>query len=82
MDYLKMSVIELKKICKEKGIKGYSKMKKRELINKLQGKQQKFISPVRPRISTKPRKKSEHKTGPPKTPMSPLLRRIIKKNKK
>lgn len=81
MGYLKMSVIELKKICKEKGLKGYSKMKKRELLNILQEKKQKFISPVRPKINTKPRKKSEHKSGPPKTPMSPLLRRIIKKNK-
>lgn len=82
MEYSKMSVIELKKLCKEKEIKGYSKLKKRELIDKLQGKKQNFVSPMRPRISTRPRKKSEHKTGPPKTPMSPLLRRIIKKNKK
>ena len=77
-----MSVVELKKMCKEKGIKGFSKMKKRELIDKLQGKKQSFVSPMRPRLNTKPRKKSELKVGPPKTPMSPLLRRIIKKNKK
>lgn len=81
MDYFKMSVIELKKICKDKGIKGYSKMKKRDLIDKLQGKTQKFVSPIRPKRLTNPRKKAD-KIGPPKTPMSPLLRRIIKKNKK
>ena len=79
MDYSKMSVIELKKLCKDKKMKGYSKMKKRELIDKLQGNKQVFVSPKRP--SLKPRKRTD-KIGPPKTPMSPLLRRIIKKNKK
>jgi len=35
MDYSKMKVKELKKICKEKKIKGYSKLKKKELIEVL-----------------------------------------------
>ena len=35
IDYKKMKVTELKKLCKERGIKGYSKLKKKELINLL-----------------------------------------------
>ena len=34
-DYKKKKVDELKKICKDKGLKGYSKLKKNELIDKL-----------------------------------------------
>ena len=33
MDYNKLTVLELKKICKEKNIKGISKLKKNEIIN-------------------------------------------------
>lgn len=36
INYSKMKVGELKKLCKERGIKGYSKMKKKELIELLQ----------------------------------------------
>ena len=35
MTYEKKSVIELREIAKEKGIKGYSKMTKEELLNEL-----------------------------------------------
>ena len=35
MDYSKMKVKELKKLCKERKIKGYSKLKKKELIKLL-----------------------------------------------
>jgi DNA (cytosine-5)-methyltransferase 1 len=35
INYKKMKVKELKKLCKERGIKGYSKLKKKELINLL-----------------------------------------------
>ena len=35
VNYKKMKVNELKKMCKERGIKGYSKMKKQELIDLL-----------------------------------------------
>jgi hypothetical protein len=34
-DYKRMKVIELKRLCKERKIKGYSKMKKNELIEVL-----------------------------------------------
>ena len=36
INYSKMKVGELKKLCKERGIKGYSKLKKKQLIEKLQ----------------------------------------------
>ena len=35
MDYSKMKIKELKKLCKERKIKGYSKLKKKELIKLL-----------------------------------------------
>ena len=35
-NYKNMNVKELKSVCKDKGIKGYSKMKKNELINVLE----------------------------------------------
>jgi peptidoglycan hydrolase CwlO-like protein len=35
IDYLKMTVVELKAVAKEKGIKGFSTMKKSELIEAL-----------------------------------------------
>lgn len=36
IDYTKMKINDLKKLCKEKGIKGYSKFGKKELIKKLE----------------------------------------------
>lgn len=36
INYSKMKVSELKKLCKEKGVKGYSKLKKKQLIEELQ----------------------------------------------
>lgn len=36
IDYKKMKVADLKKLCKEKGIKGFSKMKKQQLIDLLE----------------------------------------------
>jgi len=38
VDYKKMKVGDLKKLCKEKGIKGYSKLKKKEVIELLESK--------------------------------------------
>ena len=35
MGYLKMKVKELRKECKNRGLKGYSKLKKRELVSLL-----------------------------------------------
>ena len=37
MDYSKKTVVELKELCKEKDLKGYSKKKKDELIKLLEG---------------------------------------------
>jgi len=37
MDYTKKTVVELKELCKEKDLKGYSKKKKDELIKLLEG---------------------------------------------
>ena len=82
MDYSKTSVVDLKKICKEKKLKGYSKMKKREIIDLLQERNKGFVSPIRPSLTNKYKRKTRNKVGPPKTPSSPLLRRIVKKNKK
>ena len=49
MDYAKLKVKELKKICKENGIRGYSKMRKNEIIVVLrQQKQDKGPSKMRP----------------------------------
>lgn len=36
MDFSKMKVKELKQLCKENKIKGYSKLNKKDLVNKLQ----------------------------------------------
>jgi hypothetical protein len=36
MDYTKMKVAELKKLCKKRKIKGYSKMRKKELVDVLE----------------------------------------------
>ena len=36
MDFSKMKVKELKQLCKENKIKGYSRLKKKDLVNKLQ----------------------------------------------
>jgi len=36
VDYQKMTVATLKQLCKENGIKGYTKLKKVELIKRLQ----------------------------------------------
>jgi hypothetical protein len=36
INYKKMKVVELKKLCKSRGIKGYSKLKKKQLIELLQ----------------------------------------------
>lgn len=60
MDYSKMTVKELKKMCKERKIKGYSKLKKKELVNILvsENPAHKESGPVRMR------------------PMSPLLKKI------
>jgi len=35
INYKKMKVVELKKLCKSRGIKGYSKLKKKQLIELL-----------------------------------------------
>ena len=62
MDYSKMKVKELKKLCKDRKIKGFSKLKKKELVILLESKndQKQEAGPARMR------------------PMSPLLRRIEK----
>jgi hypothetical protein len=49
MDFNKLKVKELKKLCKENKIKGYSKLKKKELVDKLESlKNQKGPSVTRP----------------------------------
>jgi len=49
MDFNKLKVKELKKLCKENKIKGYSKLKKKELVDKLESlKNQKEPSVTRP----------------------------------
>ena len=47
MEYSKMSVKDLRKMCKENKIRGYSKLKKKELIDLLETK--KPQGPVRMR---------------------------------
>lgn len=34
-DNAKLTIIELRKLCKERGVKGYSKLKKQDLLNLL-----------------------------------------------
>ncbi len=48
MDYSKMKVVELKKICKERKIRGYSKLKKKELVSLLSEKREKGPEKMRP----------------------------------
>ena len=62
MDYSKMKVKELKKLCKERKIKGYSKLKKKELIGILSSEKhvKTELGPAKMR------------------PMSPLLKKIQK----
>jgi hypothetical protein len=48
MDYSKMKVKELKKLCKERKIKGYSKLKKKELISLLNVKRENGPAKMRP----------------------------------
>ena len=60
MDYSKMKVKELKKLCKERKIKGYSKLKKKELIVIL--------------VSEKPQPVERGPAR--MRPMSPLLKKI------
>ena len=44
-----MKVRELKKLCKENKIKGYSKLKKKDLVNKLQNlKMEEGPAPTKP----------------------------------
>jgi hypothetical protein len=54
----KMTVVELKKLCKQKGIKGYSKLNKAQLIQKCKG----SASPKKP----SPKKPSPKKPRPKK----------------
>lgn len=60
MDYTRMKVKELKKLCKERKIKGYSKLKKKELISLLDSEKIQKVSDGPSRMR----------------PMSPLLRKI------
>lgn len=60
MDYSKMKVKELKKLCKERKIKGYSKLKKKELVAIL-------VSEKSQPVETGPARMR---------PMSPLLKKI------
>ena len=62
MDYSKMSVKELKKLCKKQRIKGYSKMKKKELVELL--------------VSEKPQ--SKERGPAKMRPTSPLFKKIQK----
>ena len=48
MDYNKTTVKELKKICRERKIKGYSKLKKKELISLLSEKREIGPAKMRP----------------------------------
>ena len=48
MDYSKMKVKELKKLCKDRKIKGYSKLKKKELVALLNKKSENGPSRMRP----------------------------------
>lgn len=49
MDFSKLKVKELKQLCKQNKIKGYSKLKKKELISKLESlKNQKGPSSTKP----------------------------------
>lgn len=43
-----MKVVELKKICKERKIKGYSKLRKKELVSLLSEKREKGPEKMRP----------------------------------
>ena len=56
----KLTVVQIKKICKEKGIKGYSKMKKAELEKVCLGK-----SPVKKESVKKTKKTKKTKKGSP-----------------
>lgn len=63
INFKKMKVKELKEFCKEKKVKGYSKMKRKELVDMLETKYNKNSGSVN--------------NGPSKMrPMSPLLNRI------
>ena len=48
MDYSKMTVKELKKICKERKLKKYSKLKKKELVSLLNEKRETGPAKMRP----------------------------------
>jgi len=60
MDYTKMKIKELKKLCKERKIRGYSKLKKKDLIVLLNTEKSEY----------------EEKGPAKMRPMSPLLRKI------
>lgn len=62
MDYTKMKIKELKKLCKERKIRGYSKLKKKDLIVLLNTE----------------KSESTEKGPCKMRPMSPLLRKIEK----
>lgn len=48
MDYSKMTVKELKKLCKERKLKRYSKLKKKELVSLLNEKNENGPAKMRP----------------------------------
>ena len=48
MDYSKMTVKELKKLCKERKLKRYSKLKKKELVSLLNEKSETGPAKMRP----------------------------------
>ena len=81
------TVVELKKMCKHKGIKGYSKMKKTELLRKVdlhnkksKGKNKKYIMPTVVEL----KKMCKHKgiKGYSKMKKTELLRKVDLHNKK
>jgi DNA ligase-1 len=74
----KHTVVELRKICKEKGIKGYSKLKKSELIKLC-------LTPSKPKTPTPkpktPTPKSKTPTSKPKITSSQIKRRKEKRER-